>query len=168
MKSFLIFCTQFIFLVKFNRLPKFNAPEGQSQTISINQIKPKKQNDTPQPPRSSSSHGFGFFGFLLLFWFSRGFSAKIIKNLEKTKKINKKKQQNDTPQPPRSSPSHGFGFFGSRGFSAKVPKTSRTPKKQKKNKLQTLTHQLVPTWVLQFWFLFASLHDVRPCARWWL
>ena len=25
-------------------------------------------------------------------------------------------------------------------------------KKTKKTKLQTLTHQLVPTWVLQFWF----------------
>ena len=39
------------------------------------------------------------------------------------------------------------------GFWPKVLKTSRNPKKKQKNtKLQTLTHQLVPTWVLQFCF----------------
>ena len=36
------------------------------------------------------------------------------------------------------------------GFWPKVLKTSRNPKKTKKPKLQTLTHQLVPTWVLVF------------------
>ena len=35
-------------------------------------------------------------------------------------------------------------------FWSKTKKTSRKPKKTKKTKLQTLTHQLVPTWVLQF------------------
>ena len=48
------------------------------------------------------------------------------------------------------------------GFWPKVLKTSRNPKKQKKTKLQTLTHQLVPTWVLQFcFFVFFGFLNVK-------
>ena len=99
-KSFFIFCIQFIFLVKFNKLPKFNTPEGQSQTISINQIKPKsskniektKKNKIADPNSPACTYMglailffFVFFGFLEVFLVL----TKSSKNIEKTKK-NKK------------------------------------------------------------------------------
>ena len=64
--------------------------------------KKKQKKNTPQPPRSSPSHGFVFFvvfGFLEVF---ATFGGKPQEN---------KKKQKNTPQPPRSSPSHGFVFF---------------------------------------------------------
>ena len=47
--------------------------------------KPKKQKNTPQPPRSSPSHGFVFFCFFWFFWFSRGFCHFWWKALRKPK-----------------------------------------------------------------------------------
>ena len=98
------------------------------------------------------------FLFSRFFWFL----TKSIKNLEKTKKT----KNNKIPDP--NSPAcaymglailffFGFFFWFSRGFLillVKNQKTSRKPKKQKATKFQTLTHQLVPTWVLQFCFFF--------------
>ena len=51
----------------FGFLEVFPTFDGKLETPRENQ---KNQNDTPQPPRSSPSHGFVFFCF---FWFSRGF-----------------------------------------------------------------------------------------------
>ena len=44
-----------IFFVKFNKLPKFNAPEGQSQTISINQIKPKSSKNIEKTKKTKKN-----------------------------------------------------------------------------------------------------------------
>ena len=83
-ESFFIFCIQSIFLVKFNKLPKFNAPEGQSQTISINQIKPKSSKNIEKTKKTKknkiadpNSPACTYMGLAILFFFvflfSRGF-----------------------------------------------------------------------------------------------
>ena len=62
-----------------------------------------------------------------------------------------------------------FGFFGFLEvflvFGQKYQKP-RQNKKNKQTKLQTLTHQLVPTWVLQFWLclLFYMMSDHVLCG----
>ena len=101
------------------------------------------------------------------FWFSRGFFwflTKSIKNLEKTKK-NKKNKIADPNSPACTYMGLAIFFFlvFSRFFLVFDQKYQkpRENQKNKKTKLQTLTHQLVPTWVLQFWLclLFYMMSD---------
>ena len=99
-----------------------------------------------------------FLVFLFFFVFSRFFLflTKSSKNIEKTKK-----NQNCRPYNSPACTYMGlailffFVFFCFLEVFWFLTKTSRKQKKTKKTKLQTLTHQLVPTWVLQFcFFLF--------------
>ena len=83
-----------IFFWSFNKLPKFNAPEGQSQTISINQIKPKSSKNIEKTKKNKiadpNSPACTYMGLAILFFlvFSRffWFLTKSSKNIEKTKK----------------------------------------------------------------------------------
>ena len=86
----------------------------------------QNQKNQPQPPRSSPSHGFGFFVFFCFLEVFATFGGKPQEN---------QKKQKNTPQPPRSSPSHGFVFFCffwffwfSRGFCHFWWKALRKPK----------------------------------------
>ena len=73
------------------------------------------------------------------------FLTKSIKNLEKSKK--------DKKADPNSPACTYMGLaILVLGFWPKVLKNLEKSKKTKKTKLQTLTHQLVPTGVLQFCF----------------
>ena len=141
--SFFIFCIQFICLVKFNKLPKFNAPEGQSQTISINQIKPKSSKSIEKTKKKTKLHTLTHqlvptwvlqFCFFL---FSRGFFC-FWQKVAKTSRKQKKQKKNKIADP--NSPACTYMglailfFLFSRGFCGfwpKVAKTSRKP--QKKN-----------------------------------
>ena len=101
---------------------------------NVCQSKPKKnkqkQKNTPQPPRSSPSHGFGFcfFCFFCFFWFSRGFCYFWWKASRKPKK----KQKKHTPTPQIFSIPWFFLFFWffwfSRGFCYFWWKALRKPK----------------------------------------
>ena len=101
-----------------------------------------------------------FCGFLeVFFWFL----TKSIKNLEKT--IKNRKKQNCNPNSPACA-YMGLAilfFFCFFVFSRFLPKyqngknLEKTKKKQKKQNCRPLTHQLVPTWVLQFCFFLCSL-----------
>ena len=84
------------------------------------------------------------------------FLAKSSKNIEKTKKTKKIADPN-SPACTYMGLAILFVFVFlvfSRffWFLAKSSKNIEKTKKTKKTKLQTLTHQLVPTWVLQFCF----------------
>ena len=183
--------------------------------VSKTSRKPKKQKKTKlQTPTHQLVPTWVLqFSFFCFFRFSRGFFGfwpKVSKTSRKPNKNRKKtKLQTLTHQlvPTWVLQFCFFCFFlFSRGFFGFWPKVSKTSRRPKKTKLQTLTHQLVPTWVLQFCFflvfsrffetkktsrkpkktiadpnspactymglailaLFAFLHDVRPCARWWL
>ena len=109
---------------------------------------------------------------VLFFWFSQCFFWFLTKSIKKPREIQKKqktKLQTLTHQlVPTWVLQFCFFFVFSYGFLnvffwflTKSIKNLEKSKKTQKTKLQTLTHQLVPTWVLQFvlfLFLFGFLN----------
>ena len=109
---------------------------------------------------------FCFFGFLEVFF---GFWPKVSKTSRKPKKTKKKTKIADPNSPACTYMGLAILFFFvfSRFFWVFDQKYQK-PRQNQKNKIADPNSPACTYMGLAILALFAFLHDVRPCARWWL
>ena len=143
--------------------------------VSKTSRKPKKPKKTKLQTltRQLVPHGSCNFVFFVFFWFSRGFLV-FDQKYQKPRENQKKNKIADPNSPACTYMGLAILFFLFVWFSqvfwflTKSIKNLEKTNKNKKNKIADPNSPACTYMGLAILALFAFLHDVRPCARWWL